>query len=217
MTVKRRLFRGGAIVLLSALFFACAKVPYTQRKQFNLLPDGLMRGIGAVTYTTMLSDLALARKGENNQAMKGVGNRIAKAADQDSYNWEFALIRENETINAWCLPGGKIGVYTGLLPVVKNEAGLAFVMGHEVGHATAHHGAERLSQQLAVLGGIGALWLYLDEKTALDDEQRNLLIAALGVGVEVGVLLPFSRAHEKEADIIGMMYMAQAGYPPMNR
>ena len=91
---------------------------------------------------------------------------------------------------------------------------MAFVTGHEVGHAVAHHGAERLSQQLTMLGGLTALYLYLDDKTKMNDDQKSMLVAALGLGAEVGVLLPFSRRHEKEADIIGMMYMARAGYPP---
>ena len=98
--------------------------------------------------------------------------------------------------------------------MVESEAGLAFVMGHEVGHATAHHGAERLSQQLAVLGGLGALYLYLDNKTELSLQQIAVISAAAGVGAEVGYVLPFSRLHEKEADVIGMMYMAKSGYPP---
>ncbi len=210
----RTLKRVAAIALVAATLTACFKVPFTGRKQFNILPDGLMRGLGALTYSTMLSEVKIARKGENNRTINKVGKRIAKVANEKSYDWEFSLIRNNNTLNAWCLPGGKIGVYTGLLPVLKNEAGLAFVMGHEVGHATAHHGAERLSQRLAVLGGLGALWLYLDDQTALTREQQQLVIAALGVGIEVGVSLPFSRAHEREADVIGLMYMAKAGYPP---
>ena len=210
----RTLKRVAAIALVAATLSACFKVPYTGRRQFNVLPDGLMRGLGALTYSTMLAEVKLARKGENNRTINKVGKRIAKVADEKSFDWEFSLIRNNNTLNAWCLPGGKIGVYTGLLPVVKNEAGLAFVMGHEVGHATAHHGAERLSQKLAVLGGLGALWLYLDDQTSLTNEQQQLVIAALGVGIEVGVALPFSRAHEREADVIGLMYMAKAGYPP---
>ncbi len=210
----RTLKRVAAIALVAATVTACFKVPYTGRKQFNVLPDGLMRGLGALTYSTMLAEVKVARKGENNRTLNQVGKRIARVANEKNYDWEFSLIRNNNTLNAWCLPGGKIGVYTGLLPVVKNEAGLAFVMGHEVGHATAHHGAERLSQKLAVLGGLGALWLYLDDQTALTKDQQQLVIAALGVGIEVGVALPFSRAHEREADVIGLMYMAKAGYPP---
>lgn len=203
-----------AALALAVVATACVKVPVTGRRQFNIIPDGIMRQLGAATYTSTLADVNLSKGNENSQAISQVGKAIAKAANQPKYDWEFKLIQENDTINAWCLPGGKIAVYTGLLPVVKNEAGLSFVMGHEVGHATAHHGAERMSQQLAALGGMGALYLYLDNKTELTTEQQAIVLGALGLGLEVGVLLPFSRAHEKEADIIGMMYMAKAGYPP---
>ena len=201
-------------LLLALGVTACVKVPVTGRRQFNLIPDGLMRNLGESTYTSMLADENVAKGTENSQVIKRVGQRIADAANQKDYDWEFKLIQDNDTINAWCLPGGKIAVYTGLLPVVKNEAGLAFVTGHEVGHATAHHGAERLSQQLAVLGGMAGLYLYLDNKSDMSEKQIATVVAAVGIGAQGGVILPFSRAHEKEADVIGMMYMAKAGYPP---
>ncbi|MCK6519018.1 M48 family metallopeptidase [Myxococcota bacterium] len=201
-------------LIASTVGTAAAKVPVTGRRQFNLIPDALMRQLGESSYKSTLADVKLSTGNENSQAIKSVGQAIAKAANQKSYDWEFKLIQENDTINAWCMPGGKIAVYTGLLPVVQNEAGLAFVMGHEVGHATAHHGAERLSQQLAVLGGMGALYLYLDNKSEMSTEQKAIVVAAMGAGAQVGVILPFSRLHEKEADVIGMMYMAKAGYPP---
>ncbi|MEY3212047.1 MAG: hypothetical protein RIT28_2528 [Pseudomonadota bacterium] len=201
-------------LITSTIGTAAAKVPVTGRRQFNLIPDALMRQLGESSYKSTLADVKLSTGNENSQAIKSVGQAIAKAANQKSYDWEFKLIQENETVNAWCMPGGKIAVYTGLLPVVQNEAGLAFVMGHEVGHATAHHGAERLSQQLAVLGGMGALYLYLDNKSEMSTEQKAIVVAAMGAGAQVGVILPFSRLHEKEADVIGMMYMAKAGYPP---
>ena len=197
----------------SALLIACAKVPYTGRKQYNILPDSLMRGLGKSTYKAMLSDVKVKRKGEDNKTLQKVGRRISKAANQPKYEWEFALIQSDE-INAWCLPGGKIGFYQGILPVLRNEAGMAFVMGHEVGHATAHHGAERLTQQLTFVGGLLGLELWMKDHSKLDRKQRMIVLGALGVGGTVGVLLPFSRMHESEADVIGMMYMAKAGYPP---
>ncbi|MCP4803880.1 MAG: M48 family metallopeptidase [Proteobacteria bacterium] len=211
----RTIARMTALTLLaSTALAACIKVPVTGRRQFNLIPDGIMRSVGASSYQTMLADENVARGTENASAIKKVGEAIAKAANQKDYDWKFKLIQESDTINAWCLPGGKIAVYTGLLPVVESEAGLAFVMGHEVGHATAHHGAERLSQQLAVLGGMAGLYVYLENKSDLNDKQIATVIAAAGVGAQGGVILPFSRLHEKEADVIGMMYMAKAGYPP---
>ena len=198
----------------AALAIACSKVPYTGRLQYNLVPDSIMRGLGATTYTSMLADVKVKRKGEDNDTLQQVGDRISKVANQPKYDWEYKLIKDDEAINAWCLPGGKIGFYTGVLPALNNEAGMAFVMGHEVGHATAHHGAERLSQSLTMLGGLVGLALYLKDQTALKPEERAVLLGALGVGATVGVLLPFSRMHESESDVIGMMYMAEAGYPP---
>ena len=217
MKLNRSMTRALAWTLIaSGALVACSKVPVTGRRQFNLLPDSLMNSLGESTYKTMLSDVTLSKGNDNAKTLQQVGNAIADAAgsDGDGYEWEYKLIQENDTINAWALPGGKTAVYTGLLPVVENEAGLAFVMGHEVGHATASHGAERMSQQLAVLGGLAGLYVYLDRKTEMSDDNKALVVAALGLGAEVGVILPFSRSHEKEADIIGMMYMAKAGYTP---
>lgn len=204
-----------ALGLVAATLLACTKVPVTGRRQFNLIPEGIMNDLGSSTYKSMLAEENVAGKDdENTKVLKRIGQGIARAANKKKYDWRFSLIRDNDTLNAWCLPGGKIAVYTGILPVAKNEAGLAFIMGHEVGHATAHHGAERMSQQLAVLGGMAALYLYLDARSDLNEKQIGTIVAAMGVGAQGGVILPFSRAHEKEADVIGMMYMAKAGYPP---
>ena len=206
--------RNAAIALaVSALAIACFKVPYTNRKVLNPVPDGAMMSLGASTYKSMLADVKVQKKGDDADTLVSVGERISDAANQPKYDWEYSLIDEDE-INAWCLPGGKIGFYTGILPVLENEAGMAFVMGHEVGHATARHGAERLSQQVALFGGLAGLALIIDQKTKLTPEQNLAVVGALGIGLEVGVLLPFSRMHESEADIIGTMYMAEAGYPP---
>ncbi|MFT5585045.1 MAG: putative Zn-dependent protease [Cognaticolwellia sp.] len=212
----RRFARSSALglVLAASTLVACVKVPITGRRQANLIPDTLMRQIGASTYQSTLAEEKVAKGTENAKVINSVGKKIAKSADQPKFDWQFKLLQNSESINAWCLPGGKIAVYTGLLPVVESEAGLAFVMGHEVGHATAHHGAERLSQQLAVLGGMGALYLYLDNKTEMTPQQMAVISAAAGAGAQVGYVLPFSRLHEKEADVIGMMYMAKSGYPP---
>jgi len=211
MRTVRVLAFGTGIAALGVV--ACAKVPYTDRTQYNLVPNSLMMSLGASSYADALRGAAVERKTEDTKTLHTVGQHIAKAADEPDYAWEFSLV-DDPTVNAWCLPGGYIAFYTGILPVVQNEAGMAFVMGHEVAHATAHHGAERLSQQLTVLGGLVGLELYLEDRTQLTPEERATLLGALGLGAEVGVLLPFSRTHESEADIIGMMYMAKAGYPP---
>ncbi len=210
----RNFIRGMALLTAAgALAIACAKVPYTGRIQYNIVPDSLMRGIGKSAYKEMLSGVPLKKKGEDSSTLNKVGRKISRVANQPKYDWTFSLIKE-DTLNAWALPGGYIGFYTGVLPALKNEAGMAFVMGHEVGHATAHHGAERMTQSLTLLGGLGALEIYMANKTTLKPKDRGLILGALGVGATVGIILPFSRAHEAEADVIGMMYMAKAGYPP---
>lgn len=192
---------------------ACYKVPYTDRKAPNPVPDVLMVSLSKSTYQDMLSGVKVKKKGDDAELLDRVGRKISKVAKKPDYDWEVALIDE-DTVNAWCLPGGKIGFYTGILPVLRNEAGVAFVMGHEVGHAIARHGGERMGQQLALFGGLAGLYAVVDQKTKLSREQNATLVAALGVGLELGVILPFSRLHESEADVIGTMYMASAGYPP---
>jgi predicted Zn-dependent protease len=200
-------------VALTALA-ACSKTPVTERIQFNLIPDVIMKPLGQSAYREMLAAESLEKGTNRHDTLKKVGKRVSKVANQPGYKWRYSLIRDEDTVNAWCLPGGKIAFYSGILPVLQNEAGMAFVMGHEVAHATARHGSERLSQQLAVLGGLSAVYLYMDNNTELSEETRGLIMGALGVGATVGFMLPFSRKHEKEADVIGMMYMARAGYPP---
>ena len=198
---------------LAAIAFACVKVPYTGRHQYNLIPDAAMRAIGKVSYTTMLAGVKVNKKSANNQTLQKVGRKVSKAANKPTYDWQFSMIAE-DTVNAWCLPGGYIGFYNGILPALENEAGMAFVMGHEVGHATAHHGAERLSQQLTLLGGLVGLEFWMKDHTKLKPKDRGIVLGALGAGAAVGIVLPFSRMHEAEADVIGMMYMSSAGYPP---
>lgn len=201
-----------AAVMLIAV--ACVKVPYTNRSQFNVVPAGIMNSIGKSSYESVLAESKVVKKTEDSEVLRKVGGRISSVADQPNYDWSYSLI-QSEDANAWCMPGGYIAFYTGILPVVENEAGMAFVMGHEVGHAVAHHGAERMSQQLGVLGGLTALEIFLSGSGKMTEEQRGMIMAAAGMGAQLGVVLPFSRTHEKEADIIGMMFMADSGYPPM--
>ena len=173
-----------------------------------------MLPLGASAYQSTLSSLKVARKGEEHEMVQTIGDRIAKVAGSQRHDWEYSLVDDTDTINAWALPGGKIALHSGILPVCANEAGLAFIMAHEIGHVVARHGSERLSQQLVVLGGLTGLNAYLDNRTELSTEQQAVVLAAVGVGAEVGLVLPYSRKHEREADVIGMMYMAGAGYPP---
>lgn len=199
---------------LAVLAGACFKVPYTNRKALNLVPDKLMISLSLSSYDGMLADEKIQKTGEDKELLDRVGQRIAHQANRKDYDWEYALIKDDETINAWALPGGKIAFYSGIEPVLKNEAGMAFVMGHEVGHAIARHGAERMSQQIAVLGGLGGAYVLMEAKTQLDVKQKVAVLAAAGAVTELALILPFSRAHESEADVIGTMFMAGAGYPP---
>ena len=207
-TWSKWLLLAGSVTMLG-----CTKVPVTGRKQFNVIPESVMIGIGRQQFAQTLKDSRVERKTDDATVLQNVGRRISKVANRPTYKWRYALIDEPQ-VNAWCLPGGYIGFYTGILPVLKNESGMAFVMGHEVGHAVARHSGERLSQQLAVFGGLAGLSVYLDQGTELNKTQRAVLLGAMGAGATVGVILPFSRKHESEADAIGMMYMASAGYPP---
>lgn len=203
-----------AVALMGAAATGCSKAPVTDRVQFNLLPDKVMVPLGSSAYTEMLAGQRLEKGSDRHGTLKKVGKRISRVANEPGYKWRYSLIKDDDTVNAWCLPGGKIAFYSGILPVLQNEAGMAFVMGHEVAHATANHGAERLSQQLAVFGGLAGLYLYMDNNSDLSEEAKGIIVGALGVGAQFGIMLPFSRKHEKEADVIGMMYMARAGYPP---
>ncbi|MFT6142981.1 MAG: putative Zn-dependent protease [Myxococcota bacterium] len=198
---------------IAMIGWACAKVPYTGRKQYNLVPEGIMKNMGRSSYARQLRGVSVQRDGADANMLSQVGRRISNIANEPNYDWSYALI-EDDVINAWCLPGGYIGFYTAILPVLESEAGMAFVMGHEVGHATARHGSERMTQQLTLIGGLGALTAYLQGGTDLSTAQKAAIVGAIGLGAEVGVILPFSRKHESEADIIGMMYASGAGYPP---
>ena len=203
-----------SVFLLALSAVGCSKVPVTGRRQYNFVPDSVMIGLGKTAYSQTLSSSKVEKAGDDAEVLTKVGKRIASVTGKKDFEWRYKLLDDDDTINAWCLPGGKIAFYTGILPVLKNEAGMGFVMGHEVGHAVARHGAERLSQQLTVLGGMAGLYLYMDQKSGLTEQQSAIIVAAMGAGAGVGVLLPFSRKQESEADVIGMMYMAGAGYPP---
>ncbi|MDQ3049664.1 MAG: M48 family metallopeptidase [Bacteroidota bacterium] len=209
-------------LLLAIILTACSKVPLTNRKQMNLLPEKELIAMSLTSYNQFLSENPAAPASDADAKMvKDVGARIAnsvmKYMQQNGYSdrlkdykWEFNLVNSKE-INAWCMPGGKVVVYSGLLPVTKDEAGLAFVMGHEIAHAVARHGNERMSQMVVAETGGLALNVALANKPA---ETRNLFMTAYGVGSTVAVILPYSRLHESEADKLGMIFMAMAGYDP---
>ena len=149
------------LVCAALAAIGCTRAPVTNRYQLNVIPDPLLSNLGSSAYRDMLAGERVKRDSADAQTLRKVGRSISRVARKPNYRWRYALIDDPDTINAWCLPGGKIAFYTGILPVLRNEAGMGFVMGHEVGHAMAHHSAERLTQQATVLGGLAALYLKL--------------------------------------------------------
>lgn len=212
-----RLQKEAAILTLIVMVLAaCATVPHTGRRQLNMVSDNQLNSIALKAFNDVVSKEKACNDERFNQAVKQVSDRISKAAesvDKPGFAWDVKVI-EKDTPNAFCLPGGKIVVFTGLMPYVKNEAGLAAVIGHEVAHAVARHGGERLTQQLAVKGAVTVGGEILKGEDGNLDQKSRLLLAAVGMGGTVGVILPYSRLHETEADRIGQIYMASAGYDP---
>lgn len=208
-------------IVIFALIISCATVPITGRKTFNLIPESQMNSMSFSQYDEFLKSNKLSTNKTQTKMVKSVGLKIQKAVEQyfaekgmskqlAGYEWEFNLV-EDEQVNAWCMPGGKVVFYTGILPVTQTEAGLAVVMGHEIAHAIGGHGSERMSQgMLANLGGM-ALATALEEKPA---KTQQVWMTAFGLGAQFGVMLPFSRMHESEADHLGLIFMAMAGYDP---
>ena len=210
------------IILLSGFLTACETNPYTNRSQFLLMSAGAMNQMGATQYREVLQDpkVALAKDPREIEPVKRVAARIIAAAKRSKYaeaaksfDWEVTVIKDDNTKNAWALPGGKIAVYTGIFPMAKNEAGLAAIMGHEVIHALAQHGGERMSQGLVAQVGMSAAAILLSTQ-ASNPLLGQLGTQAMGLAVQTGVLLPFSRKHESEADYIGVLMAADAGYDP---
>jgi predicted Zn-dependent protease len=204
-----------------AVLIACYKVPVSGRRQLNLLPESTMMSLSLTNYRDFLNkNNALPASDANVQLVRKVGDKLVSAINKfltqknqtkrvKDFKWEFNVVND-KVINAWCMPGGKVVVYTGLIPVSQDEEGLAVVMGHEIAHAIARHGNERMSQQLALqLGGIG-LAVALSQKP---QEVQNIFLASYGVGSTLGSL-KYSRVHESEADKMGVIFMAMAGYDP---
>jgi len=200
---------------------SCAKVPISGRRQLNLLPESQMMAMSFTAYQEFLdTNNVLPATNGNVIMVRRIGDKIKSSVEKyladngqskrvEGFAWEFNVVNDN-TVNAWCMPGGKVVVYTGILPVTQDETSLAVVMGHEVAHAVARHGNERMSQGLALeLGGI-ALSVALSEKPAL---TQNIFLQSYGIGSQLGVLA-YSRNHETEADKLGLIFMAMAGYNP---
>ena len=193
-----------------AVVLGCRSAPVTGRKQLLIVPQAQETQIGLTTYQEILKTEPLSKSERISEMVKRVGQRIAAAANRPDFDWEFNVI-ESETQNAFCLPGGKVAVYTGILPVCESEAGLAVVMSHEVAHAIARHGGERMSMQSAS-NAVKQATSYVMRNA--DEQKQKIVLAAYGAGAQYGVILPYSRKHELEADHIGIMLMAKAGYDP---
>lgn len=210
-----------SFILSLLIFIGCATVPITGRKQLSLVPDSQILPLSYDSYRDVMSQSKLSTNQQQVTLVKTVGGNIQVAVEQfmaqnkmadelQGFSWEFNLIDEN-VINAWCMPGGKVAFYTGIMPVCGDEKGVAVVMGHEVAHAIANHGGERMSQGLIQqLGGV-ALSVAVANKP---QETQALYYTAYAIGTTYGAMLPFSRLHESEADKLGLIFMAMAGYDP---
>lgn len=211
-----------ALVLFVALIsYDCATVPVTGRRQLSLVSNSEILPMSFDSYKSVLDSSKLSTNKEQVEMVKGVGVRIQKSVEEfmaqnnwsdqlEGYAWDFNLIDE-DIVNAWCMPGGKVAFYTGIMPVCQDEAGVAVVMGHEVAHAIANHGSERMSQGLMQQMGGVAMDVALSSKPS---ETREMFGMAYGLASNYGAMLPFSRLHESEADKMGLIFMAMAGYDP---
>jgi metalloendopeptidase OMA1, mitochondrial len=188
----------------------CRTAPITGRRQLLMMPESKEVSLGAQSFSQVSSETPESSNPRYRDLVQRVGERIAAVARRDDYQWEFKTLASNEQ-NAFCLPGGKVAVHEGILPVCQTEAGLAVVMSHEIGHAIARHGGERMSQNAAVDGMKTVLGMVTQQQAQI---QREVAMKAFGVASQYGVLLPYSRKHELEADHIGVMLMSQAGYDP---
>lgn len=205
-----------AIALLFSLVLGCTTAPITGRQQLIFIPPPQEIALGLKSYREILNKSKLSQNKEIVDMVNRVGRKIARVASRDyptakDYEWEFNVIEDEKTPNAFALPGGKVAIYTGILEYTQDEEGLAAVIGHEIGHSLARHGAERMSQYL--LAQLGAVALNVAIKDQSPETVRAMNIG-YGVGTTVGVLLPFSRVEESEADHIGLILMAKAGYDP---
>lgn len=216
--------RSGLRVLWILAFFVlwgCTTVAVTGRKQLLLVSSQEVMALSAQEYGKVLQESKLSTNRNQSDMIKRVGVRIQKAVETymansgrsdalSGFNWEFNLIQNDTTVNAWCMPGGKVAFYTAIMPICRDETGVAVVMGHEVAHAIANHGAERMSDQLLAQVGLEAVGTALGQNPTL---SKELLFQAIGAGTQLG-LLKFSRTHESEADHMGLVFMAMAGYDP---
>jgi predicted Zn-dependent protease len=214
----KKIFSYSAVILA---LYACTSVAVTGRKQLSLVPNSEIIPMANQQYREIVAKGPLSSNQEQTAMVKRVGGKIQKAVEEymaakglsselSGFQWEFNLIDDPKTVNAWCMPGGKVAFYTAIMPICKDEAGVAVVMGHEVAHAIANHGRERMSQQLIAQYGLATLGALMGQNPSAG---QDLLMQAVGAGTNLG-MLKFSREHESEADHIGLIFMTMAGYDP---
>ncbi len=200
-------------VLATLLFLSgCYTVPETGRRSLSLMPEASMAALGRQSFSAVKQEVDLIRSGEQYEMVQRVGRRMVEVVGDrvPHADWEFILI-DDDSVNAWAMPGGKIGVHTGLFKVAETEEELAFIIGHEIAHVTARHANSRISQALLIAGiGVGVNYSIRD----MGQAEQALIMGLYGVGTTVGVALPYGRSQESEADYMGMIYMARAGYDP---
>lgn len=209
-----------AMILLSLMMFSCSTVPITGRKRVNFVSDAQILPTSFAQYTGFLAQHNLSKDAAKTAEIKEIGSRISKAVDRymrangmvseaNNYRWEFNLV-EDKTVNAWCMPGGKVVFYTGILPIGKNPDGLATIMGHEIAHAVLKHGQERMSQSYIAQGvSLGAM--LASGAVSKDPRKQQMFLQAFGIGTQL-TMLKYSRTHETEADRVGLIFMLMAGY-----
>lgn len=219
--IKQFIYFVSILITSFSLFITCSTVPLTGRSQLNMIPNNEMLAMSYQQYDQFLSEYPPSKDKNNTEMVQRVGIKIQHAVEQymaqnnlsdhlKGYAWEFNLV-DDKQVNAWCMPGGKVVVYTGILPITQDEKGLAVVLGHEIAHAIAEHGNERMSQQLLQqVGAVGLMVAMKDEPA----QTQSIWMSVYGVGTQVGVMLPYSRTHESEADHMGLIFMAMAGYDP---
>ncbi len=210
-----------SLILLTIILSACSSVLITGRKQLILVPDSEILSMSAQSYKEFIDSVPASKDLASTELVKKVGKKISSVVEEylksngheseiTNYAWEFNLVKDT-TVNAFCMPGGKVVFFEGILPIAKDETGIAVVMGHEVAHAVAKHSSERLSQQLLLQYGASLTDVLLANKT---EATRTGINALYGLGAQFGVMLPYSRKHEYEADQLGLIFIAMAGYDP---
>ena len=220
-TSNRSLFSLVILFSMCALLYSCQTVPVTERRQLSLIPSDQILSMSFNNYEQFIDEHHVIKNTDDAGMVERAGRNIQGAVEEylrrnnmtarlSEFRWEFNLV-DDSSVNAWAMPGGKVVVYTGILPVAENETGLAVVMGHEIAHVIANHGNERMSQALLTQMGGNALGAALAQQS---QATQQVFMTAFGLGTKVGVLLPYSRLQESEADHLGLIFMAMAGYDP---